>query len=283
MFLQHPRSPSAPSPGPQAPLASSSGTRGTSAAPAPGSGTGWHCRVPWGPSPAAQTLHPPAERPRGVGGREAAGLALLGGITPLSSFGGWLEEFRGEGCRPRPRAPCLPSRGLFRLWESPGASRCEEGAQTFRGLGARPLKGLGARGVAVVGVPVSCGLAASTDDFPPCWALLGGAGTVRGPGAAGLPRAGAAGMHFPGPSREGTGARPLAPCPGELDRAGDRDGGGCLPKGTAGGSRILRGETAERGQGAAASPPSRLVLGNSRKEGRKNSKNVRKTALKPGS
>lgn len=117
------------------------------------------------------------------------------------------------------------------------------------------MMGLGARGVTVARPPASCALAAATDDLPPCWVLFGGAGVSWVLGAVDLPRAGAAGLFpgvlprgalgtpllscMPGASREGVGARHVAPWPGELGRAGDLDGGGCLPEGAAGGSRIL--------------------------------------------
>lgn len=133
--------------------------------------------------------------------------------------------------------------------------------------------GLGARDATVVGTPLSCALAAAADNLPPCRLLFGGAGASRVPGAAGLPRAGAMGV-FPGMlphstlgtptlsrvlgfSREGVGARRVAPPaqPGELGRAGDLDGGGCIPKGVAAGSCVLQGERPERGQGATTVPP----------------------------
>lgn len=184
----------------------------------------------------------------------------MGDLTLPSCFRGWLEEFRGEGGWPRPRAPWLPSRGLFWLCESPWASWCRTGART--------LMGLGARAVATAGTPPSWGMAAATEDLPPCWVIFRDVSLVLG--AMDLPRGGVTRVfpgvlphgalrtptlsRVPGARREGVGARHIAPRPRELGRAGDPDGGGCLPKTAAGGSHVLQGERAEKGPGAAASP-----------------------------
>lgn len=180
----------------------------------------------------------------------------------LFCFRSWLEEFWGEGNWLQPRAPCLPSCGLFQFCESPRESRCGEGART--------LMGLGARGVAAAGTSLSCGLSATTDNLPPCWVLFGGAEVSRLLGAGDRPRIDAMGV-FPGvlphsalgtptlscvrgTSREGVGARHIALQPWELGRVGDTDGGGCLPERVAGDSCVLQGERTERGWGAAVCP-----------------------------
>lgn len=226
-----------------------------------------------------------------------AGMALMEGLALLSCFGGWLEEFWDEGGWFWLRAPRLPSHGLFRLCESPRTSRCGDRAQT--------LMGLGARDATEVGTPLSCAPAATTDNLPPCRVLFGGAGVSRVLCAVGLTRAGTT-VVFPGvlpcstlgtPTlsrvsgaiREGVSARCVTPplWLGELSRAGNLDGGGCIPEGATSGSRILQEESTERGQGAAMSPlhPSPLhpAWCWAALEGRgKKNRDGRKTVLNPG-
>lgn len=209
---------------------------------------GWHR---WGPSPAAQPLHPFAIGDRGVRGRQPAGLALLGGLTLLSPFGAWLKEFWGGAGWPRPQAARFPSWELFLLCDAPRASRCGEEDLT--------LMGLWARGTAAAGTPACCSLAAPTDEFPPCWVVFGGSGArlwalgaLPLPCAAaerGVPRilpGGTSGTpalpRVPGARRDGVGARCVAPQPGVLGRAGDLGGG----------SRVLQGE---RDRGGCTEPP----------------------------
>lgn len=217
----------------------------------------------------------------GVGGRQQARLALAEGLTLLSCFGCWLEGVRGDKGWPRPGTPHLPSRGLC---ESPW---CGEGAWTFVGLRAR--------GCNTAGIPPSCGLAASTDRFPPCWVGFGGAGASHVLGAPGLPRAGVpedfigvlpcGALGTPtlpcvlGATREGVGAW-LGTLQPELGRGAALDGSGCCPKGGADGARVLQEERVERGRGAAASLlPSILPgAGHFQKGQGKECRDVRKTA-----
>lgn len=166
-----------------------------------------------------------------------AGLVLLGGLTLLSPFGAWLKEFWGDAGCPRPKAALLPSRGLFLLCDAPRAPRSGEEEPT--------LTGLRAQGRAAAGTPACCSLAAPTDEPPPCRVLFGGDGARRWAlGALPLPCAAAdrgVPRMLPGgtsrtpalPSRDGVGARCVAPRPGELGRAGDLGVGVCvLPEGT---------------------------------------------------